>query len=107
MVQPNCIDLWKCRMSRYGSLQANGKNLEQIFDGARSQVHRVGVVASQNCKCFFAITGGRRKCLYIISLGTRQGVLDAGAMKFLIWDLGQAVCTTLDYQEVYSKRGIE
>ncbi|KAI5081307.1 hypothetical protein GOP47_0004490 [Adiantum capillus-veneris] len=53
MVRPNCVDLWKCKKSSHGSLQAIGKDLEQIFDGARSQVQGDGALSSQNCKCFF------------------------------------------------------
>ncbi|KAI5069691.1 hypothetical protein GOP47_0015992 [Adiantum capillus-veneris] len=32
LVQPDCVNLWKCRKSRHGSLQADGKVFQWLFD---------------------------------------------------------------------------
>ncbi|KAI5053879.1 hypothetical protein GOP47_0031231 [Adiantum capillus-veneris] len=79
------VGQWKCKTPRHSSLQANDKDLEQVFDVARRQVHRDGALCSQNSKCYLLsqVTGAN---VDITRLGVGQGVLDRDAMRFMIWD---------------------
>ncbi|KAI5060807.1 hypothetical protein GOP47_0025227 [Adiantum capillus-veneris] len=94
MVHPNCVDLWKFKKPMHGNLRANDKDIEQIFDAAKRQVHTDGALASRSCKCFL-LSPVTRENVYITRLRTRQGILDTGAMKFMIWDFGRDVYRTL------------
>ncbi|KAI5073282.1 hypothetical protein GOP47_0011295 [Adiantum capillus-veneris] len=59
----------------------------------------------KRCCCSTDASQVTRASVDITSLGMRQGMLDRGAIRFVIWDLGQDVCTTLYCQDVYAKCG--
>ncbi|KAI5069867.1 hypothetical protein GOP47_0016168 [Adiantum capillus-veneris] len=95
MVQLKMVNLWKCKKSGHGSLQANDGGIEQVFDAVRGQVYPDGALSGRECKCFLLlqVTGSNA---YITRLETRQGMLDRGAMMFVIWDFGRNV-----YRKLY------
>ncbi|KAI5073767.1 hypothetical protein GOP47_0011780 [Adiantum capillus-veneris] len=85
MVQPDCVDPWRCKKSMHGGLQASDRYIGQVFDGAREQVHRDGALASRSCEGFLLLQVTEANG-NIPRLRTTQGVLDTGSMRLMIWD---------------------
>ncbi|KAI5072983.1 hypothetical protein GOP47_0013089 [Adiantum capillus-veneris] len=83
MVQPKMVGLWKCKKPRHGSLQANDGGIEQVLDAVRRQVHRDEALVSRSREGFLLLqVTGVSVDITILEMG--QGVLDRGAMNFVI-----------------------